>query len=528
VAVTGAFFLVLAVGLAVLFAALANLSPVLIDAQPALQLLGAALFLRRRVPLALLLTQRVEFRLQGVVTRAGRFVGISHGVLLVVRTSGPSSYETAPAAAWPGRRSCRTGPCRTRPASCRPALYRLALPYPALAGCDGNMPDVPILTLPLLRLGRLQLDPGLRDLRPGSAGSGLVVTAALAVPESGTERQYAWEVAWTDAAREAVRLGADQATADVLTSGAGDAFAGGIRVVVAVHGQVLLARWLAPGAAGSVRVGPLPHLLEVAAAAARRPAFVVVLADRDGTDVIAHGMGDEQPAGWFPASNRPGAEHDPHPDRPPAQLHGPRHVTDREPISGGQRNAEFIAGRVVEAAQSVAAHVVLGAGDQHILDAVGSHLADSVGPITTVAGGRHPDGHDQHLAVEIGAALDEITTAATGAVADRVASLADGPGPGAVRGIAAVAEQLAEQQVAVLLVAADLSRDSGAGQGYRIGVRPTEFLVGETDIGVEVPLDAGLAWAALHQDAIVAEVPDRSGALAGEPVGALLRRGPAG
>jgi hypothetical protein len=38
------------------------------------------------VPLALLLVQRVEFRLQGVVARAGRFVGISHGVLLVVGT----------------------------------------------------------------------------------------------------------------------------------------------------------------------------------------------------------------------------------------------------------------------------------------------------------------------------------------------------------------------------------------------------------------------------------------------------------
>jgi Bacterial archaeo-eukaryotic release factor family 2 len=390
------------------------------------------------------------------------------------------------------------------------------------------MPDVPMITLPLLRLGRLQLDPGLRDLEPGSAGSGQFVTATVAVPESADEQQYAWEVAWTDAAREAIRLGADQATADVLASGAGDAFVGGTRVVVAAHGQVLLARWLALGPVGSVRVGPLPYLLEAAAAAARRPAFVVVLADRDGTDVVVHSMGDEQPARTYPASNRPGAQHDPHPDRPPQQLHGPRHVTDSEPISGGQRNAEFIAGQVADAADSVAAHVVLGAGDQHILAAVESHLPETIGPITTIAGGRHRSGGDRHLAVEIGAALDEIATAAIGAVADRVASLAGGPSPGAVRGIAAVAEQLAEQQVAVLLVAADLSRDVGAGQGYRIGISPTEFMVGETDIGVEVPLDAGLAWAALHQDAIVAEVPDGSEALAGQPAAALLRRGSAG
>ena len=32
-------------------------------------------------------------------------------------------------------------------------------------------------------------------------------------------------------------------------------------------------------------------------------------------------------------------------------------------------------------------------------------------------------------------------------------------------------------------------------------------------------------WAALHQDAIVVQLPDRSGPLAGEPAAALLRRG---
>ncbi len=128
------------------------------------------------------------------------------------------------------------------------------------------------ITLPLLKLGRLQLDPGLRALQPGSAPSGLVVTATVPVPESSANRQYAWDVAWADAAREAGRLGADQATARALAGGAGDALVGGTRVVVAAHGEVLLARWLAPGAgAGSVQVGPLPHLKEAAAAAARRP-----------------------------------------------------------------------------------------------------------------------------------------------------------------------------------------------------------------------------------------------------------------
>jgi hypothetical protein len=397
------------------------------------------------------------------------------------------------------------------------------------------MADAPTITLPLLRLGRLELGPGLRALQPGSAATGLVVTATVPMLAQPADQPQAWDVTWADAVREAGRLGADQATVQALAGGAGDALAagtravGGTRVAVAAHGEVLLARWLAPGAAtGDVRVGPLPHLLAAAAAAARRPAYVVVLADRHGTDVVAHASGDQLPAQRFPADHRPGAQRDPHPDRPPAQLHGERHLTDSEPESGGQRNAEFIAGRVTEAAGSVGAHVVLGAGDQHILDAVGTHLPGSIGPITTFPGGRHPDGRDDHIGAAIGAALDEITAAAIGAVGDQVASLAGGPSPGAVRGIGAVAEQLAEQQVAVLLVAADVSRDDGAGPSYRIGIRPTEFLVDDPDTGVEVPLEDGLVWAALHQDAIVVELPDRAGSLAGEPVAALLRRGSAG
>src|ERR1700722_3698540 len=394
------------------------------------------------------------------------------------------------------------------------------------------MPDKTTITLPLLRLGRLQLDSALRALQPGSAASGLVVTATVAVPDTSADRSFAWEVAWADAAREAGQLGADHGTAQALAVGAGKPVAGGTRVVVAAHGEVLLARWLPPGAgASSVRVGPLPHLQEVAAAAARRPAYVVVLADRDGTDIVAHASGDQLPAGRFPVGRRPGAQTDPHPDRPPGQHHGERHVTDSEPESGGQPNAEFIAGRVSQAADRVGAHIILGAGDQHILDAVAGHLPDSIGPVTAIAGDRQPDGLDDHLSAAIGAALDEITAAAISAVEELVASRAEGGSegtvPAAVRGIEAVADQLAEQQVAALLVAADVARGANPSLSYRIGSRPTEFLVGESDTGTEVPLADGLVWAALHQDAIIVQLPERTGPLADEPAAALLRRGSA-
>jgi Bacterial archaeo-eukaryotic release factor family 2 len=380
------------------------------------------------------------------------------------------------------------------------------------------------ITLPLLRLGRLQLDHALRALPLGPAASGPVVTATVSVPDTPADRSYEWDVAWADAARQASELGADQATAEALPTGAGQPVAGGTRVAVAAQGEILLARWLPSGTGAiSVRVGPLPQLLEVAAAAARRPAYVVLLADREGTDIVVHAGGDS-PAEPFPVGRRPGTQSDPHPGRPPGQLHGERHLTDREPESGGQHNAEFIAGRVSQAADSVGAHIVLGAGDQHILDAVAGHLPESLGPVTTIAGGREPDGLDDRLGAAIDAALDEITAAAISAVGDLVAARAEEPDPAAVRGIGAVADQLAEQQVAVLLVAADVARDADPGTTYRIGSRPTEFLVGE-DTGTEVPLADGLVWAALHQDAVIVQLEERTGVLAGEPVAALLRRG---
>ena len=387
------------------------------------------------------------------------------------------------------------------------------------------MPHAPD-TLALLRLGRLELDPGLRAFQPGPAASDLVVTATVEVPESVSEPQYAWDVAWADAMREASELGADERTARALAAGAGNAVAGGTWVVVAAHGRVLLARWLPHGsAAASVRVGPLPHLQELAAFAARRPAHVVVLADRDGAAVIAHAAGDQHPARRF----RVGAQRGPHPGRPPAQHHGERHVTGPEPEGGGERNAESIAARVSEAAASAGAHLVLGAGDQHILDAVADHLPQSLRPVTTIASGQVSTDSDDQLSARIGAALDGITAEAIGAVGGLVAASAAGAQdlvPATVRGIDAVAQQLAEEQVAVLLLAADVSRD-GEGVSYRIGRRPTEFLTGDSDAGTEVPLDDGLVWAALHQDSIVVQLPDRTGPLAGQPAAALLRRGSA-
>ena len=249
--------------------------------------------------------------------------------------------------------------------------------------------------------------------------------------------------------------------------------------------------------------------------------IVLIFVQIPGADVVAPGL--TQVTGDVGA--RPGTHPGPHPDRPPAQHQGERHLTGSEPLSGGERNAAFTAGRVAEAAASVGAHIVLGAGDQHILDAVAKHLPGPFGPITTIASGPVPEDGDERLGAQITTALDEITGEAVSAVGDLVASAATGPAPGAVRGIEAAAWQLAEQQVAVLLVASDISQDDGPD--YRLGSSPTQFGAGDQGTGIPVPLEDGLVWAALHQDAIVVQLPDRSGPLAGQPAAALLRRGAA-
>jgi hypothetical protein len=252
---------------------------------------------------------------------------------------------------------------------------------------------------------------------------------------------------------------------------------------------------------------------------------VVVVADRDGADVIAHTAGTELAAEHFLVGKREPSQSGHVREEPPAVHHGERNVTGSEPVSGGQANATEVAARIDEAAAKVGAHIVLGAGDQHILDAVSPHLSGSLGPIVTIDGRRTRSGRDDHMGPAIGAALDQIAAAATKEIGDQIASLAGDENPGAVRGLKAVAEQLAEQQVEVLLLAADIAREEDPSNSYVLGSSPTELVPANSVTGLAVPLEDGLVWAALHQDAIVVVLPDRDGPLAGEPAAALLRRG---
>jgi hypothetical protein len=70
--------LTLVAGFPIVFLALACLGRALIDVQPTLQLLRAALLGRRGVPFTFLLAQGVELGLQGIITGPRRIVGVTH------------------------------------------------------------------------------------------------------------------------------------------------------------------------------------------------------------------------------------------------------------------------------------------------------------------------------------------------------------------------------------------------------------------------------------------------------------------
>jgi hypothetical protein len=73
-----ALFVILAIPLAVRLSPVAQFLAVLVHLQPAFQLLGAALFLRGRVPFFLLLVQRLKLTFEGVIAGPGRLVGVRH------------------------------------------------------------------------------------------------------------------------------------------------------------------------------------------------------------------------------------------------------------------------------------------------------------------------------------------------------------------------------------------------------------------------------------------------------------------
>ena len=75
-----AFLGVRTVQLTVLLPAFPNVLAVLVDPQPVLQLLGPALLLRGRVPLFLLLVQRLKLAFERIITRPGRLARVRHAL----------------------------------------------------------------------------------------------------------------------------------------------------------------------------------------------------------------------------------------------------------------------------------------------------------------------------------------------------------------------------------------------------------------------------------------------------------------
>jgi len=195
--------------------------------------------------------------------------------------------------------------------------------------------------------------------------------------------------------------GVDQATRDAVAARLQDHTRGNTRVVVAAHGTVHLATWLPePPARDIVHVGPLPYLLPLVDSLALRVPHIVVLADKEGGDVLAYTTSAD------PVES---VTHD--------SGVWPVHHTgvggwsskryDNTVRNSWEESAREVAALVDNIAKDIGARLVIGSGDPRALSLLADHLPEALkeGFVTIDGGGRHADGGEDVIAGQVIAAI---------------------------------------------------------------------------------------------------------------------------
>jgi hypothetical protein len=362
----------------------------------------------------------------------------------------------------------------------------------------------------------------LRDLAPLYENDGPFVTVVLDTTSEVEDAAARVEIAWKNVLRELGDRGVDEATREALSYALGDHGQGNSRVLVAAHGEVLLAVSLPePPERQLVELGPLPSLLPLVERASLQLPHVVVVADRTGADVLAYGGSDDTPTET-------------------AEVTGPRQHHLTKVHSGGwahrrmQQRAENFwernAGEVVSAVDALAADVdarlVVGTGDETALHLVADRLPERLKPVwTMVPGGRAEDGSGPHVARRVTEAVAERLRVETDEL------LADyarerGQNDLGVEGQADVLAALRMSQVDTLIVTTELPADATAWFGPEpaaVGLGRDEVVALGVEKPVQAPLVDVLLRAALGTAATVRVVPGDREDAPRSGVGALLR-----
>lgn len=315
--------------------------------------------------------------------------------------------------------------------------------------------------------------------------------------------------------------GVDRATREAVAGRLQDHTQGNTRVVVAAHGTVHLATWLPePPARDIVEVGPLPHLLPLVDSLSLRVPHVVVLADREGGDVLAYTTSAD------PVET---ATHD--------SGAWPVHQTgvggwsskryDNTVRNSWEESAREVATLVDNVAKDIGAKLVIGSGDTRALSLLTEHLPEHLREdfVTIDGGGRHVDGGDDVIAEQVITTLADYVARDTLRTLERFAQ-ERGRGEQACEGVRDTIAALRMAQVGTLLLtdAFDAGRPVWFGpEAVQLGLTKADLV----DMGVEHPQEGQLADVLLRaaygtgaEVRILAADAEQSPA---EGVGALLR-----
>jgi hypothetical protein len=296
-------------------------------------------------------------------------------------------------------------------------------------------------------------EPILAALRRVVAPTGYVVSAYLSAPGVAQPRPVTdAEQRWRPIADRLAANGADAATLDAMWAPIRSAAAARMDVAVfARSGRVLYAQRMPAGTVidGAVygapaRIRPLLRWLDT------QVPYVVVVTDRTGADISPF--------------------RDPGHPLAPVRVDGPDDEIERNAPGGRSQpryqrraedswahNAAAVADEVGRQVRSLDARLVIIAGDVRAVQLLGKELAapqyrDLI--IEHLAGGRHPDGSEEHRPEHIAAIVQGYVAQCS---AELLSTFADRRGPSgfAVEGADPTLLALAECRVATLLVTGD-------------------------------------------------------------------------
>lgn len=315
--------------------------------------------------------------------------------------------------------------------------------------------------------------------------------------------------------------GVDEATRRAVEERLHDHTNGNTRVVVAAHGSVLLATWLPePPVRDIVQVGALPHLLPLVDSLALRVPHVVVLADRNGGDVLAYTTSaDPVEAASLDTDIWP------HHHTGVGGWSSKRY--DNTVRNSWEESAREVATLVENVAKDIGAELVIGSGDARALSLLAEHLPEELKDnfVQIEGGGRNTDGSDEVVAEQVIAAIAEHLARETLATLERFAQ-ERGRDEQACDGVRATVAALRMAQVDTLLLTDEFeaTRQVWFGpEAVHIGLTKADL----EDMGVEQAQEGQLADVLLRaafgtgaEVRVVAADVEQSPA---EGVGALLR-----